>query len=158
VSRHDRGRRHPRPDQRGDAALRRDDAGGTIENPRIEKFAGAVRGCAAIFPRQLIKRTIDKRWRFTHLPMGERRDKATAAKLHRMGTSSGWPDFLFCGPGQVAVWLELKSKNGRLSETQVAMREFLQDSGFEYLCAHDVDQAIAWLKHHGILRGGFTAQ
>jgi hypothetical protein len=107
---------------------------------------------------ELIKRTIDKRWRFTHLPMGERRDKATAAKLHRMGTSSGWPDFLFCGPGQVAVWLELKSKNGRLSETQVAMREFLQDSGFEYLCAHDVDQAIAWLKHHGILRGGFTAQ
>ena len=30
---------------------------------------------------------------FTHLPMGGKRDKATAGKLKAMGVNPGWPDF-----------------------------------------------------------------
>ena len=56
------------------------------------------------------------------------------------------------------VFLELKRRGGRLSESQAAMREHLEGCGFDYLCTDNVDHAIEWLKHHGILRGGFTVQ
>ena len=41
---------------------------------------------------------------------------------------------------------------------QQAMRDHLEGCGFDYLCTDSVDQAIAWLKHHGVLRGGFSVQ
>jgi hypothetical protein len=31
------------------------------------------------------------------------------------------------------------------------MRAHLEGCGFPYLCTDSVDEAIAWLKHHGIL-------
>jgi hypothetical protein len=33
----------------------------------------------------ICRRWINPHWKFSHLPMGEHRDKATAGKLHRMG-------------------------------------------------------------------------
>ena len=54
-------------------------------------------------------------------------------------------------------FLELKRRGGRLSEPQAAMRDHVQACGFNYLCTDSVEVAIAWLKQHGILRGGFTA-
>ena len=38
------------------------------------------------------------------------------------------------------------------------MRDHVQACGFNYLCTDNVDEAIAWLKQHGILRGRFTVQ
>ena len=56
------------------------------------------------------------------------------------------------------AFLEMKRRGGRLSQAQQAMREHLESCGFDYLCAHNVGPAIEWLKHLGILRGGFVVQ
>jgi hypothetical protein len=65
---------------------------------------------------------------------------------------------MFLGPGPRAAFIELKRRGGRLSPAQQAMRDHLECCGFAYLCTDSVDQAIEWLKHHGILRGGFSVQ
>jgi hypothetical protein len=38
------------------------------------------------------------------------------------------------------------------------MRAHLEGCGFPYLCTDSVDEAIAWLKHHGILQARFRVQ
>jgi hypothetical protein len=107
----------------------------------------------------ICRRWLNPHWKFTHLPMGEHRNKATARKLRRMGVTAGWPDFLFCGPGQAVFWLELKRPgSGRLSEEQIEMRAHLVACGFAYLATSDVRDAVETMKGFGILRGGFTVQ
>jgi hypothetical protein len=107
----------------------------------------------------IIRRWIDPRWRFTHIPLGEYRDPATAGRLQRLGVVGGWPDLQFAGPDRQMAFLELKRRgSGRLSDAQEAMRDHLVACGFDYLCTDSVDQAVAWLKAHGILRGGFAVQ
>ncbi len=72
------------------------------------------------------------RWCF-HVPNGEKRDKATAARLQSMGVRRGIPDILFPVLNQqtidgkpvcffVGLAIELKSANGR---TRPAQREWL---------------------------------
>jgi hypothetical protein len=99
-------------------------------------------------------RVIHTAWRFTHVPLGEVRDPVTAGRLKRLGVMAGWPDLQFAGPGAKMAFLELKSRHGRLSESQQAMRDHLEGCGFDYLCADDVEVAIGWLQARGILRGG----
>ena len=111
------------------------------------------------FLADLIRRMIAIRaWRYTHVPLGEYRDPIAASRCRRLGTEPGWPDLQFAGPDRRMVFLELKRRGGRLSEPQQAMRDHLEACGFEYLCTDSVDAAIAWLKDHGILRGGFRVQ
>ena len=119
--------------------------------------AGAERIPVAGFLIDVIRRWIDPRWRFTHMPSGEYRDSITASRLQRLGVVAGWPDLQFAGPDRKMVFLELKRRGGRLSEAQAAMRAHLRD-GFAYLATSDIDLAIEWLKQHGVLRGGFTVQ
>ncbi|MBR0823752.1 hypothetical protein [Bradyrhizobium liaoningense] len=56
------------------------------------------------------------------------------------------------------AFLELKRRGGRLLAEQDAMREHLEACGFPYLVTASTDEAIAWLKARGILRGGFVVQ
>jgi hypothetical protein len=106
----------------------------------------------------LLKRWCSKQWRYTHLPMGEYRDKITAARLKRMGVTPGWPDFLFVGPGQV-VFLELKrQRSGRMSDEQTALMEHLCASGCEYLVSDNIKAAVAILATFGILPSTITVQ
>ena len=107
----------------------------------------------------ICRRWLNPHWKFTHLPMGEHRDKRVAAKLHRMGTTGGWPDFLFCGPRQAVFWLELKRpRRGRLSDAQIEMRAHLVACGFGYLVTDDIKDAVETLKSLGIVRGGISVQ
>lgn len=110
------------------------------------------------FLADLIRRMLDPQWRFTHVPLGEYRDSIAAGRLKRLGTMPGWPDLMFAGPDREMVFLELKRRGGRLSESQAAMKRHLEDCGFPYLCTDSVDQAIEWLKQHSVLRGGFSVQ
>jgi hypothetical protein len=103
----------------------------------------------------ICRRWLNPHWKFTHLPMGEYREQATAAKLYRMGVTAGWPDFLFCGPGQAVFWLELKRPDcGRLSDPQIEMRAHLVACGFSYLVTDDVKDAVETMTSLGILRAG----
>jgi hypothetical protein len=111
------------------------------------------------FLADVIRRWIMPEWRWTHLPFGEHRNKATAVRLARMGVNAGWPDFIFVGPGQHVFWLELKRhRTGRVSEDQAAVLSHLVACGFSLLITTSVEDAIAELKAHGILRSTFEVQ
>ena len=125
---------------------------GGIAPPAPSEFASQC------FLVDIIRRWISPQWRFGHVPLGEVRDPITAARLKRLGTMPGWPDLQFAGPDRQMVFVELKRRGGRLSDSQLTMRDHLEASGFAYLCTDSVDQAIEWLKAHGILRGGFSVQ
>jgi hypothetical protein len=140
-----------------------------VTERQLHLFKGKrQRGCAPPPPSEfasqaflvdVIRRWIDPRWRFGHVPNGEYRPDATARKLQRMGVVAGWPDLQFAGPDRQMAFLELKrARTGRLNEAQAAMRDHLQACGFPYLCTDSVDVAIEWLKAAGILRDRFRVQ
>jgi hypothetical protein len=106
----------------------------------------------------LVRRTISKEWRFTHLPMGEKRSPSTAGRLKAMGVTRGWPDFMFVGP-RCVLFLELKREgSGRLSEEQDNMRTHLMRCGFPYLLTSSFDDAVATLQDYNILPSGIRVQ
>jgi hypothetical protein len=105
-----------------------------------------------------VKRWIMPGWIFTHIASGEKRDPATAAKLHRMGVVGGFPDLVFFGPGGAVCFIELKAKGGRLSEAQIAVRQHLVASDHGYLCSSDFREVVETLKAWGVVRGGINVQ
>lgn len=133
-------------------------------DPQLEMFKGRAkrRLGAKEFALQcvfadIVRRWISKDWKFTHLPMGEHRSKATAARLKRMGVTAGWPDFVFVGPACV-FWLELKRESGKLSEEQRDMRGHLMRCGFPYLVTSSVNDAVTTLQDYNILPRGIRVQ
>lgn len=84
----------------------------------------------------------DVRWAF-HCPNGEKRDKATAAKLKRMGVRAGVPDILMPitnatpigGEFFVGLAIELKAGKNTVTDEQGAWLECLQLNGW---CTHVV--------------------
>ena len=69
-----------------------------------------------------------------HTPNGERRDIGTAVKLRNMGVQAGVWDIYVPVPTP-GLWIELKSKSGTLTESQIAFRERLQPHGYLFVVA-----------------------
>lgn len=80
------------------------------------------------------------RW-VTHFPAGEKRDKATAAKLQRMGLRAGVPDVLCFTPNQLPIGdkpayyyvgcvIERKAARGVVSIEQRAWLKLLESAGW----------------------------
>ena len=91
---------------------------------------------------------------YFHIPNGELRDKRAAAKLKAMGELPGVPDLEFIWPddGRVKVlFLELKRRKGRLDDNQLAFSLLAGAVGCYFESADNIDDAVAILKHHGIL-------
>lgn len=87
---------------------------------------------------------------FTHNPMGEIRDSMTGAKLKRMGTRAGWPDFTIVT--HEGTWLmEVKIINGRLSKTQRICLEELSRYTNNIRVVFGLDQARKFLDGIGCL-------
>jgi len=100
-----------------------------------------------------LRRWCNPAWRYTHLPMGEKRDMLTAVRLKRMGTTPGWPDFMFVGPLGHMVWLELKRPGGgKLTDEQDQLSQFLVACGHTFICSNDFTHALDVLRDHGIVR------
>jgi hypothetical protein len=111
----------------------------------------------------VIRRWINPTWRATHLPFGEKRVHAfnkkgqryspTGNRLKRMGVTPGWPDWIFVGLNQRVCFIELKRRSkGRLSDAQDDIAQHLQSCGIPYLCTSSIEEAVAFLKAHGIVR------
>jgi len=79
-----------------------------------------------------------------HIPNGGLRSKKTAAKLKREGVKPGIPDL--CLPvarhGYHGLYIEMKSKVGRLSDDQKKMIESLRDQGHYAVDCKGADAAI----------------
>ena len=87
---------------------------------------------------------------FTHLPMGGKRDKATAGKLKAMGVNPGWPDFEILIPDGVTLRIEMKTEKGVLSKAQEAFHERAKALGHPVYIARSVARVAEILEHHGI--------
>lgn len=105
-----------------------------------------------------LRRFMSPAWRFTHVPLGEKRDKVTAARLKRMGTTPGWPDLQFCGPDRTMLFLELKRYRQDLTDEQDEIRRHIEACGFPYRMADSYDAAIKILQDAGILPRGLKVQ
>ena len=89
---------------------------------------------------------------WTHIPLGELRSAATAAKLARMGTRRGWADFqIFHADGRV-IFLEIKRKGGRLSEDQQRIADHMRRAGHRFEVIDSIETAIAVLVAWGAVR------
>lgn len=103
-----------------------------------------------------LKRWAKPEWRYTHVPAGELRTKATAGKLKRMGVVSGWPDFLLLGPPGLHC-LELKRDGEKLTPEQIEFQDFCYANGTPYAVAWTYKQAVAVLREWGVLKVEITA-
>lgn len=94
---------------------------------------------------------------FTHIPMGEKRDKATAGKLRAMGVNPGWPDFEILIPNGVTLRIEMKTERGRPSEPQQTFFQRAKVLGHRCYIARSVNQLQEILEYNGItLRARMT--
>jgi hypothetical protein len=90
-----------------------------------------------------------------HPPNGGWRSAIEAAILKGLGIVAGTPDVIVLKGGATYA-LELKAEGGRLSETQRATHAAMIAAGAVVGVAHGIDQAIAWLEGHKLLRGTMT--
>ena len=88
---------------------------------------------------------------FTHLPMGEKRDKATAGKLKAMGVNPGWPDFEILIPDGVTLRIEMKGEKGVLSKAQEAFHERAKALGHLCYIARSIRRLQGILEYNGIV-------
>lgn len=65
-----------------------------------------------------------------------------------MGVHPGFADLLVLSEGRL-LFLEVKSKTGRLSETQEAFRDAVQAQGLAWALVRSVDDALGALAEHG---------
>ena len=108
----------------------------------------------------VLERWATKGWQWTHLPFGEHRNAITGARLKRMGTKRGWPDFILLPPlpdehvpwARIAHFLELKRKGGLLTDEQFELMEWLTINGYEYKVCDNFDDAIYVLRNWGALK------
>jgi hypothetical protein len=93
---------------------------------------------------------------WSHLPFGENRTVITGARLKRMGTQRGWPDYLLLHDGGVLA-LELKAPKGKQSEHQKAFGDTLVAMGGAYHVCRSLDDVDAALALAGVLVKGRAA-
>jgi hypothetical protein len=97
-------------------------------------------------------------WRWTHLPFGEKRNVITGARLKRMGTKRGWPDFILLSPYPAkAHFLELKREGGTLTDEQQDLQMWLVANGYEYKVADNFRDAVNILRDWGAVRASVNA-
>lgn len=86
---------------------------------------------------------------WTHFPAGEARNAVTGARLKRMGTQRGWPDYLVLHDGGVLA-IELKAEKGKQSSEQMEFAERLTAIGGKYHVARSLDDVKAALADAGV--------
>lgn len=79
-----------------------------------------------------------------HSPNGGSRHAAEAAKFKRMGVKRGFPDLFFYMPlkGYAGLFIEMKSKKGKLSPEQRDVLEQLRKCGYRAEVAYGCQEAI----------------
>lgn len=91
--------------------------------------------------------------RFAHVPNGEERHPAVAAKLQAMGVSPGFPDLIIlfpatAGHAALTIFVELKSPTGTLKGNQIDWRDWLEPGGFAWALVRSLDQLKTLLDPH----------
>lgn len=80
----------------------------------------------------------------THNPMGENRDARTGAKLKKMGTRAGWPDFTIVTETGT-YFMEVKTRKGKLQRNQKKIIEDLNIFTNKVYVAYGLPAAIDYI-------------
>ncbi|SFC44546.1 VRR-NUC domain-containing protein [Tropicimonas isoalkanivorans] len=111
-------------------------------NPEADIQRLIVRTLRAVLPRGAI----------VHHSANEIRGGPNAQRAQAinvgMGVHPGFSDLLVISEGQV-LFLEVKSKTGRLSERQAAFRDLVRAQGLAWAMVRSVDEALGALAEHG---------
>lgn len=86
------------------------------------------------------------------IPNGGLRHPIVGKKLKAEGLLPGSPDLVFALEKAKTLWLEMKTRTGGLSDVQDGVHYKLAELGHTVETAHSVDEAIAILYQHGIIR------
>jgi hypothetical protein len=98
------------------------------------------------------------RWRgqpnlfWAHIPNGGARTAIEGAVFKSLDVVAGAPDILIIHGGK-CFGLELKSEHGRVTPTQTDCHQRMERAGAVVGVVRGVDEAIAWLEQHNLLRG-----
>ena len=104
----------------------------------------------------VLRRWASRKWRWTHLPMGEYRTPATAGRLKRMGVTSGWPDFMLFHISGRVCFLELKRRGEHQTPEQKDINDFMVQAMHNYLLTDSFTDALNWLREHEIVPARLT--
>lgn len=77
------------------------------------------------------------------IPNGGKRSKAVAGKMKAEGVISGIPDILVAkqSGGYPALFIEMKSAKGRMSENQIEVKKQLEAEGYKVEVCYSFDEA-----------------
>jgi hypothetical protein len=136
--------------------------GGQLPNYQKNLFTNRWRGVRLRTPseRELhIALVAELRWTLRpdvemyHVPSGELRDIRIAAKIKAMGGKRGIPDLVFrWGPPLQLLYLELKRRNGKLSDDQIRFGERARAHGAYFETADTIEGAVSILANRGLLK------
>jgi hemin uptake protein HemP len=101
-------------------------------------------------------RAVPGAW-WCHYPAGGWRSPIEAAILKSLGTVAGVPDLLIVHRGQLYA-LELKTKYGRLTQTQIDTQARMRAAGATVATAVEIDAALAQLEQWQLLRPNISNQ
>jgi hypothetical protein len=88
---------------------------------------------------------------FCHIANGGARTAIEGAIFKALGVHTGAPDLLVIRAGQ-PIFIECKAPGRRLSPAQVECHEALRRAGAAVETTDDIDQALGFLRRHGVLR------
>jgi hypothetical protein len=119
---------------------------------RVRKAPPAPEFALHCMVADILRKWATPGWQWTHLPFGEYRHPATAARLKRMGVQRGWADFILLSPAGVAHFLELKRRGADLSDAQKDFGQWCRAQNVPFEWANRFDAAVAVLKRWGAVR------
>ncbi|MFW1924260.1 VRR-NUC domain-containing protein [Acinetobacter geminorum] len=90
-----------------------------------------------------------------HIPNGGSRNEIEAAKFKKMGVKAGVPDLQLLVPNGLihGLWIELKSKAGKLQPSRRLMMQRLEEQGYMCKVCFGADEAIQEIKKYLCLNG-----
>jgi hypothetical protein len=89
------------------------------------------------------------------IPNGGFRHISVAARLKAEGVRSGIFDMVFLLEQGRVGWMELKTRTGRLSASQIAFRERAEALGHLVAVIRSLDEAIVHLTKWGVLKNAY---
>jgi len=79
------------------------------------------------------------------IPNGEQRSKTTGVKLKAEGVLAGIPDLIIAMPNGGSIWVEMKTKSGKLSTVQKEVHSRLEYLGHTVIIGYGANDAIKQL-------------